>query len=52
MFTVGGVSRVTTGQVSAHILFAGQSDKECEGTIDMRPNSAEVNVENLGQINR
>lgn len=52
MFTVGGVSKVTADQVSAHILSTGQSDKGCKGTIDMWPNSAEVNVENLGKINR
>lgn len=52
MFTVGGVGGVTAGQVSAHILSADQSDKGCEGTIDMWPNSAEVIVGNLGKINR
>lgn len=50
MFTAGGVSGVTAGQVSAHILFAGQSDKGYEGTTDMWPNSAEGHVENLRQI--
>lgn len=47
-----GSAGVTAGQVSAHILSAGQSDKEGEGTIDMWPNSAEVILKNLGKINR
>lgn len=52
MFTVGGVSRVTAGQALVHILSPGQSDKGCEETIDLQPNRAEVNVENLVKIKR
>lgn len=48
VFTVGGVSRVTAGQVSTHIPSAGQSDKACKGKIDLWPNSAKFNVENQG----